>query len=809
MSKHRHKKKNTHAQTKAPAPPKPKRSSPRIALWMCAVAVGLAILAAAVHWRWGRNVSQPLIVNATIAAANQSQPDAQVFATYAGSESCRECHAKEYQGWSLSHHGLAERSPKPALDRVAFEPSRSFKHGSQTSEVAAKDGIYTVTAVGLSGGPETHAVVRVIGDDPLRQFLVAAGGSVSGPLSDGRMQTLEASYDPAKNEWFNVYGNEDRQPGEWGHWTGRGMTWNSQCASCHNTRLRKNYDESTDTYHTTMAERSVGCEACHGPMVDHIHWQRSQPTTWPTTSKRAVAKDPTLPHFTRDQIIGTCAGCHSRRVDLTGDFVPGDSYLDHYAPSMVDSTNTYYPDGQVNEEDYEFTAFMGSKMYAAGVRCIDCHEPHTGKTVVTGNMLCMKCHVGGGNYPKAPVINPATHSFHLLTGAGGQCINCHMPQTVYMQRHSRHDHGFTIPDPVLTIKLGIPNACNRCHTDKDAAWAAVAVDKWYGPKMDRPSRSRALTIAVARSDGDAGKAGLIALLNDSTQSSYWKGVAARLLEPWAPSDPVVAQQLLAQLQNADPLVRMSAAKALRPVLPSMPTAKAAIQSLLTDPVRCVRIAAAELLRAELDMTSLAGTDLQRMMAHGADQPAGQLQAGTMILDRHGSVDDAVKHLEKAAAWDPRSAALQRELAVIYGSINRPDIALSHIQEACRLEPNNAEYQYMEGLAYSEVGQKDQTIQALERAIALDPQHARAWYNLGLARFDAGHPSEALQALAQARHADPSDPKAPYAAATIFLRLNRLTEARAAIQQALKAQPGYPPAMELLRSLRNPTGGGNP
>jgi hypothetical protein len=52
----------------------------------------------------------------------------------------------------------------------------------------------------------------------------------------------------------------------------------------------------------------------------------------------------------------------------------------------------------------------------------------------------MRCHTGG--YPKAPVINIAEHTHHPLTSAGSLCINCHMPVTVYMQRHLRRDHGF-------------------------------------------------------------------------------------------------------------------------------------------------------------------------------------------------------------------------------------------------------------------------------------------------------------------------------------------------------------------------------
>jgi hypothetical protein len=153
--------------------------------------------------------------------------DAAVFAAYAGSGACRGCHRGAYEKWAASKHGLAERAISDGMDLAAFDPPRSFRHGTQSTEVTKVNGRYEITADGLSGR-ETVVATRVIGNDPLRQFVVDAGR--------GREQVLEASYDPHRNEWFNVYGDEDRRPGEWGHWSGRGMTWNTMCASCHNTR---------------------------------------------------------------------------------------------------------------------------------------------------------------------------------------------------------------------------------------------------------------------------------------------------------------------------------------------------------------------------------------------------------------------------------------------------------------------------------------------------------------------------------------------------------------------------------------------
>src|SRR5690606_34906586 len=104
------------------------------------------------------------------------------------------------------------------------------------------------------------------------------------------------------------------------------------------------------------------------------------------------------------------------------------------------------------------------------------------------------------------------HSFHAAGSAGNECIQCHMPQTTYMQRDPRHDHGFTIPDPWLTQQHGIPNACNRCHEDQSTDWALSAVEKWYGDKMNRPTRTRADLIARARKGDASTVSGLMSLL---------------------------------------------------------------------------------------------------------------------------------------------------------------------------------------------------------------------------------------------------------------------------------------------------------
>jgi len=740
----------------------------------------------------------------------QLEPEARVFAQYAGSASCRDCHKEAYALWKTSNHGLAERLPDPARDREAFVPSRTFKHGTQSTEARERDGRFEIVADGLSNrAPLT--VERVIGNDPLIQFLV--------PFPGGRWQTHEASFDPRKKEWFNVYGDEDRQPGEWGHWTGRGMNWNTMCAACHNTRLRKNYDEASDTYRTTMAEMSVGCEACHGPMKDHTDWQNAH--------KNQNKKDPTLKPLNRGQWLDTCAFCHSRRMDLTGDFKPGDRYLDHHSLIVVDETDIYHPDGQVRDENYEYTAFLGSKMSASGVLCMDCHNPHSMKTLLPGNLLCQRCHEGG--HTNAPIIDPVKHSFHKVFNpfvdaagqpvevdlsatdfknvkeTGGQCVNCHMPQTVYMQRHWRHDHGFTVPDPLLTKQFGIPNACNRCHQkpEETVDWAIAYVDKWYGEKMNRPSRERTRWLARARQGEAAARDPLLRLMTAET-NAYWRAVSANLLESWA-HEPAVTAALLRQLADTNALVRGHVVQSLgRLAEQPSPAVEQALRAALADPVQSVRYHAAIALRAVLDPQSPVGRELLHTLDVNADQPVGQMQKGVYYLARK-EPQRALAHFQKAAQWDAYSPGVRHELAIVHSLLGQTEEALKQMREAVRLAPREAEYHYKLALALNETGDVAGTVAALEEAVKLDPRHARAWYNLGLGRNAQGHTFPALEALARAETLEPSDPRIPYARATILAREKRYEEARVAAKKALGLNPHYREAQALLQALAAPPG----
>jgi len=373
-----------------------------------------------------------------------------------------------------------------------------------------------------------------------------------------------------------------------------------------------------------------------------------------------------------------------------------------------------------------------------------------------------------------------------------------MPVTNYMQRHPRHDHGFTIPDPQLTIDFGVPNACNRCHADKDAAWALKSAKEWFGDRLNRPSHHRAMLIAQARRGDDSARAGLIQMLKTEVIPA-WKATACHLLTRWV-MDPEVTRSLLDQLYQFSPLVREAALRTLTNLArQENQTVINAIKPLLENPVRSVRVSAAWALCPTLDLNSRAGRELVHMLDLNSDQPTGRMHLSQFAYLR-GDAPSAIKQLRKAIQWDPNSPPFHHDLAILLSTTGDSQGAIKALQDAIRLDSNQSEYHYKLALAYNETGDIAKAATSLENTVKLDPTHARAWYNLGLARSGMNQPNEAVAALLKGESADPTDPSIPYARATVLARLGRRDEALAAANRALQLRKDFPEAFQLIQNL---------
>jgi tetratricopeptide (TPR) repeat protein len=226
---------------------------------------------------------------------------------------------------------------------------------------------------------------------------------------------------------------------------------------------------------------------------------------------------------------------------------------------------------------------------------------------------------------------------------------------------------------------------------------------------------------------------------------------------------------------------------------------AGLQDRLADPVRSVRIAAAWALGARANHSSSAWHDLENMLAANADQPAGQMQKGSLALTE-GIPSETLIHYRNAVEWDSTSAAARHDYAILLSRVGQHAAAVEQMEIACQLEPKIGDFQYELALAYHAEGEETKVIPTLRNAVQLDPSLSSAWYNLGLAFSSEGNVSEALNALAHAESLT-SEPRVPYARATILARSGRIAEAKAAASKALQLQPDFKPARELLGALK--------
>jgi predicted CXXCH cytochrome family protein len=741
--------------------------------------------------RWPRLTSNTavllsaLLVAATCGCKRETKiaavapPTVAAHPSFASSD-CRSCHEDVYKAWSGSHHALAHRPVDPKIDSDAFVPAREATVNAINYHLALKDGVPSFTEKrGPTAAPENYTAEFVLGHTPLRQYVVPIGG--------GRYQAAELTFDPAKKEWFNVFGDERREPGEWGHWRGRGMNWNSMCAHCHMTDYRKNYNPTTDTYATTWREHGVGCAQCHGEIgPDHA-----------AKAKASGAKPGTLRNLGPDEvkrIQETCAPCHARNELLTGTLRPGVAYHDHYRLTLPTDAAVFYPDGQVRDEDFNYTSLLTSRMGGkAGVTCLDCHEAHSGRTKlpVENNALCLQCH-GPAPRLNAPIIDPVAHSHHAADSKGNQCVSCHMPTTPYMQRDPRHDHGFLKPDPLLTKELGIPNACNRCHTDQPVDWAIAHTDRWYGSKMDSRQRARARAVAAAQASAADAADRLLALIA-SEDVPAWRATLLLLTRNMSPGNLRIAEAARNATRDPDPLVRSAAVQ----VLSGLPGETSNLRPLLNDATRLVRLDAAWALSAELPADSSARKELDAYLAVSADQPAGRMRMGQDLFNR-GRAAEAEAALRKAAAWDPNSAGIHDALGIVLNELGKPDEAAAALWRAAQLNPTDAGSSFNAALAFAGARKLADAELALRETVRRNPRHDRAWYNLGLLLAQTSRPPEAIAALQRAEELAPSVADYPYARATILWQRGDRPAALEAARRALQIDPNHAPSRALLQ-----------
>jgi len=697
---------------------------------------------------------------------------------YVGSEKCNSCHEREYKLWRESHHYQAMQ---PATSKTVLGDFSDtvFEYAGITSRFYKKDNRYFVETDNEKGQLQEFEVEYTFGFQPLQQYLI--------PFPRGRYQALNIVWDSRPEtaggqRWVHLYPDEAITFDDGLHWTGSFQNWNSRCAGCHSTELRKNYNSSSDSYKTTWSEISVGCEACHGPASAHLEWagataagKKSSETShagfafsladrgaWgptETPARTLVRLDGKQPQGQ----VEMCAGCHARRSELEEEH-SGITFNDTFHLRLLER-DLYYPDGQVDEEVYVYGSFLQSKMSQAGVVCSNCHEPHSNKVKAEDNSLCTQCHDNSA-------FNTKKHHHHEPGSSGASCVNCHMPVKTFMVVDDRHDHSFRVPDPQLTLSLGTPNTCNQCHENRDANWAVAALKEWG---VSSEIRAKQAPVMARAWNGDANVfPELMALALEPERPAIIRATATLELGTF-PSQETL-QIIQKQLGSEDALVRGAAVRSLD--MMQAPQRYSMLQPLIRDPVKSVRIEVArqlsELPVAQLpqeyaaELNTLRAEYVQAMKLN-SDMPESQINLGIHYAAT-GDPIAAEAAYRKAIRLSPAFAPAMLNLADLYRASGMDAQALPLLERAIRTAPEDPAGYHAMGLLLVRQGKLDQAVPYLGKAAEMNSLNTRYIYVYAVALFENRQQELSIKILESALQAHPGNRELVTALASYYQQL---------------------------------------
>jgi predicted CXXCH cytochrome family protein len=695
----------------------------------------------------------------------------------------------------------------PTTVLADFDNATFTKDGIAT-RFFRRDGQFFVRADGPDGRLSDFRARYTFGVEPLQQYLLE--------LPNGRLQALSIAWDTRPKaqggqRWFHLYPNEKIDHRDVLHWTGPAQNWNHMCAECHSTNLLKNYRPGDDRFETTWTDISVSCEACHGPGSLHVAWAETGAKRSDSALGLTVAFDNTVglwAFHSGDRIarrekalesqveIESCGRCHSRRAQLWPDYRPGEPLEQTHRVALLDE-GLYHADGQILDEVYEYGSFLQSRMFAAGVTCSNCHDPHSGRLRAGGNAVCAQCH-------QAAHYDSTQHHFHPQGGDAAQCVSCHMVERTYMVIDGRRDHSFRVPRPDLSEKLDMPNACNACHVKRDARWAAQAIVRWYGPERRHGPRY-AEAIDAGRHARPGAERALMTVAADETIPSIARATAVSLLPPYLSANSLPG--IIQASRDSNALVRRAAMEALTG-LDAQIRVPIALPHL-ADPIRSVRL---EALGSVLDGPSsaipadrqrafdAAIEEYRRVQAFNADRADARVNLG-MLEARLGNLRAAQQAYEEAIRLQPSFVPSYVNLADLFRSQGQEDEAEQTLRAGLEVDASSAELREALGLALVRQKRLGEALTELARAAELRPDVARYAYVHAIGLGEIGDFRGAIKVLAKAHERHPHERQIVIALVEFNTRTGDREAATEWAKKLVELSPNDSQAADLLRGLQ--------
>ena len=692
-------------------------------------------------------------------------------------QQCQGCHSAQVKDWQGSHHQLAMQVANAETMLGDFN-NVTFHAEKETTHFSRKGDGFWVNTPGIDGKNADFQVAYTFGISPLQQYLIEVG--------DGRLQALGVAWDTEKNRWFHLYPGQGVSFKNPIHWSKPSQNANFMCVECHTTGYKRNFDAAKNTFDSHWNSLGVGCQACHGPASNHLEW----------TAKKGDLIHAGFAVDLKDKNasveIETCARCHSRRAPLGDGFTVGNRLMDDYLPSLL-TRELYALDGKIKDEVFEHGSFAQSKMSDKGVRCSNCHNPHSNELKAPGNGVCLQCHNTAGRTSvegvdgkglQAKNYDSIEHTRHTMGQPGSQCVDCHMPGKFYMGNDFRHDHSFSIPNPEHAAKLGTPDACLTCHQGKAGNKVTAQFKLWNASNSPQAPRYDESLWLIRN-----GQPGAAQALYEQLQRSNLPSIQrATLLAELALYPSRQAIKLATKdLSNSAPQVRESAVRAISAFLPP-PDRAPLLTPLLGDPVKAVRIAAAR------DLLSVGRTGLEsaqnKWNAAIAEYEAVQMNLAeraeanlnlAMLYQASGRSGEVEALLRTALERDPDFYPALVTLVQWLEAGGRSQEAQTLLAQSLKEHPTAALLHHAKGLSLVRAGKTDQAMLALRKAAQLEPENAQYGYVLAVALHDSGKVEAACEELERLLKVQPANRNARQALIHYYLKGGQEPKAQMLLQ----------------------------
>jgi len=398
---------------------------------------------------------------------------------YAGSQACRECHARAYATWESTGMARMFRAYQPADvigdfsgTQVVSDHARAVKEGTRHFiEIRRGDNNEWVR----------YPVDYVIGSKWQQAYATR--------LPDSRLLVFPIQYSRLRSAWVNYWGLVDA-PGSprtdiaQFHRAPADGVYQTSCAPCHTSQLSF-AKGAVEPAAAAFREGGINCEMCHGPSLDHVERLKSG-----VTLRSGVATPVSFRKLPADRYVAVCAQCHAQSA--IHDAQPGGAVnyseagdpVRTYAVELPSafSRKAMYRDGRYRATTFISEAFARSQCFRKGnATCGSCHDPHPSNAAQNPNSLkfgpdadamCVQCHTTLRETPER-------HTRHAANTEASRCVSCHMPRIMEALLFQARSHEIDdIPDAEMTERFGStdsPNACQSCHADRDGAWLRTSL----------------------------------------------------------------------------------------------------------------------------------------------------------------------------------------------------------------------------------------------------------------------------------------------------------------------------------------------